>query len=85
LKKFTKKLVLHPFLFGVYPIIFLFMHNIEEGYYAQLILPLSVTFVFTLFFFLLLGVILKNYRKSGIIVSVSLIYFLHMGMYMGLL
>ncbi len=75
-----KKLsVIHPFLFAIFPILFLFTHNIEEVSAAEFLLLVPIAIVGTLILFFLLRLITKNYNKSGIIVSCFLALFFSYG------
>ncbi len=77
---FVKKLVvIHPFLFAVFPILFLFAYNIDEVSVSDLFLPIVVVTIFTLALFFLLKLIIKSYYKSGIITSCFVILFFSYG------
>ena len=49
-----KSLIIHPFLLAVYPILFLFSHNIEELPPSVMVVPMLVTILSSLLFFTLL-------------------------------
>lgn len=75
-----KKLsVIHPFLFAIFPILFLFAHNIYEVPATDLLLPILVVIVGTLIVFFSSRLITKSYNKSGIITSYFLILFFSYG------
>jgi hypothetical protein len=75
-----RKLVIHPFLFAVYPILFFFGGNIAEVYADELILPLVIATIVTLITFFSLRLIAKSYHKSGTITSFFLVLFFAYGM-----
>jgi hypothetical protein len=79
MKVIKKSLVIHPFLLAVYPILFLFGHNIEELPPGVMVVPMLVTILSSLLFFTLLYFALKDWQKSGCIVSLSLLYFFSYG------
>ena len=72
-------LIFHPFLFAVFPILFLFAHNIDEVPATDLFLPLIVAVVATLILLLIPRLITKNYNKIAIIISTILILFFSYG------
>ncbi|MCH7883537.1 sulfatase-like hydrolase/transferase [Patescibacteria group bacterium] len=75
-----KPLILHPFLFAIFPILFLFVHN--RGWitdYSEIILPLAAVLGATVLLFFLLTIILKDSKKAGIIVSLFVILFFFYG------
>ena len=75
-----KKLpVIHPFLFALFPILFLFAYNIDEVSPADLLLPILVVIAGTLVLFFSLRLITKSYSKSGIITSFFLVLFFSYG------
>ncbi len=74
-----KPLVIHPFLFAIFPILFLFSHNIEQVYFSETLLPSSITLGVTILLVLSLGLIFRDKKKAGIIVSIFLILFFSYG------
>ncbi|MDH5695681.1 MAG: hypothetical protein OEZ00_03620 [Dehalococcoidia bacterium] len=72
-------LVFHPFLFAIFPILFLFAYNIDEVPATDLLLPISVALIGTLILLLSLRLITKNYNKIAIIVSFFLALFFSYG------
>ncbi len=75
-----KKLwLIHPFLFAVSPVLFLFAYNIDEVPATDLLLPMLVAIIGTLIPFFLLRLITKSYNKSGIITLYFLILFFSYG------
>ncbi len=76
LKQFS---VFHPFLFAVFPILFLFAYNIDEVPATDLWLPICVAIIGTLILLLSLRLITKNYNKTAIVTSFLLILFFSYG------
>jgi hypothetical protein len=74
-----KPLVAHPFLLALFPILFLFSHNIEQMSFSQVWVSMIVVLGFTLVAFSLLTLILRNGNKAGIIVSLFLVLFFSYG------
>lgn len=75
-----KKLsVLHPFLFAMFPILFLYAYNMHEVYAHDLIVPVIAITISTLILFLLTKKVAKSYKKSGIITTEFLVLFFSYG------
>jgi len=74
-----KPLVVHPFLFAIFPTLFLFAHNIGELSLNVIFVPMVFTVGLTLIYFLLLSLVLKDMQKAGIIVSLFLLLFFSFG------
>lgn len=68
--KFRPALLIHPFLFAVYPILFLYSHNIDQVLFKETLLPAAIVLFFTFALLLLLRSVLGNWKKAGIVVSV---------------
>lgn len=77
--------VMHPLLFAIFPILFLFSHNIAElsildqRSLLDLMESIAITLCFTLLLWFLLNVLFKNPQKSGIVVSMFLFMFFSYG------
>jgi hypothetical protein len=74
-----KSIVVHPLLFAAYPVLFLYSHNPGEAAFHDTYAPLAVTVGLTLPVWLALGFVMKNWEKSGIIVSLFLVLFFSYG------
>ena len=70
-----KPLVLHPFTFAVYPILFYYSLNKHEVWFSETLLPLAISLLVTIVLFLLSKLVFKSTTKSGIITSLTLILF----------
>lgn len=64
-----KHWVLHPFLLILYPVLFLYDHNINQLTIRVLLLPLIITWLSTVALYLLLSLWIKNKYKRGIFLS----------------
>ena len=71
--------VIHPFLFALFSVLFLYSHNIEEMSVADLPLPTAVVLVLAALIWILLRIILKDARKAGIITTIGLLLFFSYG------
>ena len=74
-----KSLVVHPFLFALYPVLFLFAHNIGELPFTSLALPLAIIVSLSFLNWFILTFLLKDGNKSGFIVSLFLLLFFSYG------
>jgi len=77
--KMNKTLVIHPFLFAIFPIIFLFSVNVNSVSPEEIIFPLFSVIAVTFLIWIVLGFLLKNRIKSGFIVSIGLVLFFSYG------
>lgn len=70
-----RTLIFHPLLFAIYPIVFLFSHNLERMSIdiSEIFLPIIVTTISTLIVWFILILIIKDGRKSGILASIFLL------------
>lgn len=79
LKSFKNPFVLHPFLFGLFTTIFLFSHNIHLVKFQDLFSPISIIIITITILLVIINLILKNKKKSALIVSLGLILFFSYG------
>lgn len=75
-----KTIIIHPFLFAIFPILFLFAYNIGQVSFSEILLPSVIVLVFTTVALFILWLILKrDIKKSAILVSAFLILFFSYG------
>ena len=77
--KIRKPIVIHPFLFAIFPSIFLFSNNLGHVFFYQILLPTGFILFITYAALLILQLIIKENEKIGIIVSISLMLFFSYG------
>jgi hypothetical protein len=82
---FRGAVVIYPVLFAVFPILFLYACNIREMSANQIVIPLVVSVLFTLFLWAILYLILRNIRKAGLATTTFLFLFFSYGRFYGLL
>lgn len=70
---------IHPLLFAVFPVLFLFTHNIDRMPFSETLLPLGISAACTLILFILLILFIKNRRKAALMVSAFLVLFFSYG------
>ncbi|MDH4156858.1 MAG: hypothetical protein OEW00_06240 [candidate division Zixibacteria bacterium] len=74
-----KWFVLHPYLFGLFPVLFLFAQNADQMPINDTVVPALAVLAFVLLTTLLLNLLLKNINKAGLIISVFLLVFFSYG------
>jgi len=65
--------VVHPVLVAAFPVLSLFASNIHELFLGELVIPLVVVVGCAMLWWALLGCVVKDLRKAGIIASVSVL------------
>jgi len=75
----NRDIVIHPFLFAIFPIIFLFSVNVNSVSPEEIIFPLFSVIAVTFLIWIVLGILLKSRIKSGFIVSIGLVLFFSYG------
>lgn len=73
------KLIIHPYLLAVFPILFIFQHNIQEVVISRIILPMVVSLLGAALLFLILTAFLKDKTGAGLITSFFLFMFFSYG------
>lgn len=73
------KRTIHPFLFSIYPILSLYLHNIDQTPFLSIIMPLLISVIVTLLLFIFLNKQWRDAGKSGIMVSIILVLFYSYG------
>jgi len=74
-----KTAIVHPFFFSIFPILFLFTHNINELAFSDLIIPLSLALILAAFLLFVGKFIFKENTKAGIVASIVIIIFFSFG------
>ncbi len=74
-----KPLIVHPFLIAIWPVAFLFSHNVAIATFSETIIPMVIILGFTVLLLLVLKNIFKSYQKAGVIVSLGVILFFSYG------
>jgi hypothetical protein len=79
-KSFIKKpLVIYPFLFAVFPVLFLYAYNIGETAASQIWIPMAASVLLTLLLVAILSVILRDVVKAGVATVIFLFLFFSYG------
>lgn len=82
---FRRPLVIYPLLFAVFPILFLYAHNIREMAADQIVIPLAVSVLFTLLLWAILSLVLQSLSKAGLATAIFLFLFFSYGRFYELL
>ncbi|MFC2164288.1 hypothetical protein ACFLT2_04755 [Acidobacteriota bacterium] len=72
--------IIHPLLFSIYPVLFLFSENISEVYVRDILIPLVLVLTLAFIIWVGVGIVLKNWYKAAFIASLSvlmLLFFRH--------
>ncbi|AMM51064.1 hypothetical protein TH61_07570 [Rufibacter sp. DG15C] len=69
------KWLIHPFLIGIFPILFLYAYNISFIHIKEIIQPTLVVIVCTFLLLIIAKVLFKSWNKAGIITSILLLLF----------
>jgi hypothetical protein len=64
-----------PLLIAIYPIIFLFSHNVQELLLSQIYVPVAIALIVTILIWGCLSVLLKDSLKAGVIITIFIIFF----------
>ena len=80
LKKYNKKSsIIHPFLFAILPIVFLYSENIHLLSPTEIILPSIIVVGLSIIAYFSVGFILKNKNKAALIITLFVIVFFSYG------
>ena len=71
--------IIHPFLFALFPTLFLFSYNIGKIPPGAVFAPMAVIIFFSSFAFFLLYFLFMDREKAGLLVSLSLLFFFSYG------
>ena len=80
-----KHFIIHPFLFAIYPVLFLYSHNLTQALFSDTYLPAAILLGGSIFVFLLFFLILRNSHKAGILTSIVFVLFFAYGNIAGLI
>jgi hypothetical protein len=74
-----KIIVIHPYLFSIFPIISFYNYNEDIAKFSYIFLPIAISLVFTISLYTLLQILIKNKIKAAVISSSFLILFFSFG------
>ncbi len=76
---FINNWICHPFLFALYPVLFLYSENFTRAHISDTYRIVVIQLLFTSLLFLLLKAITRDWNKAGLIVSLFIILFCSFG------
>jgi len=82
-----RKFILHPFIFSIYPILFLLSHNIAKvtrASYFEIIFLIIIAPIITYIILIFLKLILKNVEKASVLTTFLLLIFYSFGYFKGI-
>jgi len=74
-----KLFVVHPLLFALFPVLALYSYNVAEVAPSEIVLPMAILLGWAFAALLLWGLILRNLKKAGLVVSIFMILFFSYG------
>jgi len=74
-----RPVIVHPFLFAILPILFLYSHNAGELYLSQLAAPLLVAGLSSLLLWWALSLIFRDRRRAALLSSLFWVWFFSFG------
>ena len=80
-----KPVVIYPFLFAIYPVLFFYGHNVDEMSISQILIPALVSIFSAILLWAFLSWILKDMGKAGLATSLALLFFFFYGHFYELL
>ena len=79
LKTIKPTFPIHPFLFAVFPVLFLYSHNIREILPDVVIKPLIAVIILTVILVVILNFLIKNQEKAALLSSLFIVLFFSYG------
>ena len=74
--RFSSDTIFHPFLFSIYPVLFIYSQNVSEIHPSELFFPLAVTLTTGVCIWAGANFVLKNKTKAAFVASLSMIMLL---------
>ncbi len=75
MKLLRSKIILYPFLFALYPTLFLYSHNIKQVPLYQIVLPMIFSLLLSLIIWFILSRFMVNQDKRGFLLLIFLVLF----------
>jgi len=79
-----KTIIIHPYLFAIFPIISFYNHNKDLTRLSYILYPLIISLLFTIILFFILKRLVKNNIKSAIISSIFVTLFFSFGHFLSI-
>ena len=72
-------LIIHPFLFAVFPVLAVYSHNMRELSFSEVFVPFAIALGLALLLLLIIWLILRDPVKAGVLATIFLILFFSFG------
>jgi len=77
--KKKKTFIIHPFLFAMFPVVFLYNRGMDYVSFSDTFMPTAVILLSVLILGVIFYLIYRNLKKTGILISVFMIFFFSYG------
>ena len=74
-----KPIVLHPFLFAISPVLFLYAYNVDFTVWSEALVPMAIATAVAILLFSALSLILRDRERAGLLVSLCALLFFSYG------
>lgn len=71
--------LIHPFMFGLFPVLLIYVNNLAEISIESLFVPITIIYLATISLILIISKIIRSLQKSTVIVSFFLLLFFTVG------
>jgi len=75
----VRKIIIHPYLFALFPVLFLYAHNIDTIHINEIFTPVLLSILLAAFLVVISYLFTKDYKKSALISSLSIVLFFSYG------
>ena len=80
-----KKIILHPFLFALYPVLSLLSFNVSQTLFSDTLRSFAAVFLFAFILFTFFRFFIKDWYKAGLLTAGALLFFFSYGHVISLL
>ncbi|MBN2226943.1 MAG: hypothetical protein JW763_06230 [candidate division Zixibacteria bacterium] len=78
-KTVKRNFIWHPFLFAVFPVLFLYAQNVDDMLWDRTVFPIIVNLIVASGLILLLTRLLRDYFKAGLVTTLLYVFFFSFG------
>ncbi len=71
--------LIHPFMFGLFPVLLIYVNNLAEISIESLFVPITIIYLVTISLIIIISKIIRSLQKSTVIVSFFLLIFFTIG------
>lgn len=77
------RIIVHPILFAVYPVFAVYVNNVDEMYFAEVLPAAGISFAIACVYFLVARVAIRDTRKAAVLASIAVVTSLYYGFLFG--